>query len=84
MYSLMLKWRFKDRIQLQMDAFLKVRNCQRLTINCYIHCVQGFSEIIPLHMIKVFDEKELEVSFNTNHHDSIICYYDIVFDGWTS
>lgn len=58
----MLKWRFKDRIQTQMDAFLNVRHFNDEQVTIII--VQGFSQIIPLGVIKVFDEKELEVSVN--------------------
>ena len=42
--SLLIKWRFTDRVKKQMDAFLL-----------------GFSELIPLRLIKVFDEREIEV-----------------------
>ncbi|XP_064390613.1 uncharacterized protein LOC135338422 isoform X2 [Halichondria panicea] len=41
--DLMMKWRFSDRVQDQMKAFLK-----------------GFSDLIPLRLIKVFDEREME------------------------
>lgn len=41
--DLLMKWRFTNRIQKQMDAFLN-----------------GFSDLVPQRLIKVFDERELE------------------------
>ena len=70
-----MKWRFTDRVQKQMDAFLKVHVRKSVHI---LHVwetpslplfhlpspslSQGFSDLIPLPLIKVFDERELEVS----------------------
>lgn len=40
----MIKWRFVERVQEQMNAFL-----------------EGFSDLVPLNVIKIFDEHELEL-----------------------
>lgn len=40
----MIKWRFVERVQEQMNAFL-----------------EGFNELVPLHVVKIFDEHELEL-----------------------
>ena len=69
--SLVMKWRFTDRVKKQMDAFLRVRNtvlwcalkiCITLSLSLSLSLLQGFSDLIPLPLIKVFDERELEVS----------------------
>ncbi|XP_019875224.2 E3 ubiquitin-protein ligase NEDD4 isoform X2 [Aethina tumida] len=39
-----IQWRFVDRVQEQMNAFL-----------------EGFGELIPLNLVKIFDEHELEL-----------------------
>ncbi|KAF2900726.1 hypothetical protein ILUMI_05467, partial [Ignelater luminosus] len=39
-----IKWRFVERVQDQMNAFL-----------------EGFSDLVPLNVIKIFDENELEL-----------------------
>uniref|UniRef100_A0A672MMS3 E3 ubiquitin-protein ligase n=1 Tax=Sinocyclocheilus grahami TaxID=75366 RepID=A0A672MMS3_SINGR len=44
--DLVIQWRFVNRVQKQMNAFL-----------------EGFTELIPIDLIKIFDENELEMSF---------------------
>ena len=52
-----------------MDAFLSVSGTKKLVALYYIVIVvivvyiylQGFSDLVPLRLIKVFDERELEV-----------------------
>uniref|UniRef100_A0A8C3XK45 E3 ubiquitin-protein ligase n=1 Tax=Chelydra serpentina TaxID=8475 RepID=A0A8C3XK45_CHESE len=42
--SLVIQWRFVNRVQKQMNAFL-----------------EGFTELLPIDLIKIFDENELEL-----------------------
>ena len=62
--SLLIKWRFTKRVEKQMDAFLVV--CVCVILSCHIIHIffKGLSNIIPLRQLRVFDERELEVSFS--------------------
>ncbi|XP_008946227.1 PREDICTED: E3 ubiquitin-protein ligase NEDD4-like, partial [Merops nubicus] len=42
--DLVIQWRFVNRVQKQMNAFL-----------------EGFTELLPIDLIKIFDENELEL-----------------------
>ena len=63
--SLLIKWRFTRRVQKQMNAFRNVRMSVSFTSGVMMlvhdHLYQGFSDLIPLHLLRVFDERELEV-----------------------
>uniref|UniRef100_A0A671MGP6 HECT-type E3 ubiquitin transferase n=1 Tax=Sinocyclocheilus anshuiensis TaxID=1608454 RepID=A0A671MGP6_9TELE len=50
--DLVIQWRFVNRVQKQMNAFL-----------------EGFTELIPIDLIKIFDENELEV---TTYHIAVL------------
>ena len=76
LYSLIMKWRFTDRVGKQMDAFLKVSSIAPfgyLIHSIFFSILQGFSDLIPLPLIKIFDERELEVSTSINFF--AIAYY---------
>lgn len=65
-HRLMIQWRFTKRVKEQMDAFRNVsynndiHNYQYLIY--LVYTLQGLSDVVPLHMLKVFDERELEVN----------------------
>lgn len=68
--SLVMQWRFVDRIQRQMTAFREVQTlvrslwvtAARPEFDWLVFYLQGFYELIPQDLIKIFDENELEVS----------------------
>ncbi len=67
--SLVMQWRFVDRIQRQMTAFKEVQTlvqsvrviAARWESDWLVFYLQGFYELIPQDLIKIFDENELEV-----------------------
>ena len=62
----MIKWRFEDRIKVQMNAFKKASGSflmQSLMMQSFT--LQGFEDIIPLNRLKIFDEREVEVNLCT-------------------
>ena len=63
-----MKWRFEDRISKQMEAIKKVIVlCLLISLgpNVFLSSLvvmQGINDVITLNALKVFDEREMEVS----------------------
>jgi hypothetical protein len=70
----MIKWRFVQRVSKQMTSFKNVIICVLNILNLF----QGLSDVIPLHKLKVFDEREVEVSCSFT-----FCIFLLVSSRWT-